>query len=152
MKYRRCRRSKSDASEVWAPRNKVFFPRPGKVYLACTGNRPPPKEDDHGTPVVLITGALTGIARATATAFAQSGAKIVVSGCHDDAGRALAAELHEAGAEAEFVRADVRHEHNAQKRIGRPEEIARAIQYIASDAASFVTGHILTVDGGKSAG
>jgi NAD(P)-dependent dehydrogenase (short-subunit alcohol dehydrogenase family) len=33
-----------------------------------------------------------------------------------------------------------------------PEEIASAIQYIASDAASFVTGHILTVDGGKSAG
>ena len=41
---------------------------------------------------------------------------------------------------------------NAQKRIGRPEEIASAIQYISSDAASFVTGHILTVDGGKSAG
>ena len=41
---------------------------------------------------------------------------------------------------------------NAQKRIGRSEEIASAIQYIASDAASFVTGHVLTVDGGKSAG
>ena len=246
------------------------------------------------TPVVLITGALTGIARATATAYAQSGAKIVVSGRHDEPGNALAAELREAGAEAEFVRADVRHEDdvralvdktvarfgrldiavnaagtegkpgpavdqtaesyaatfdtnvlgtvlsmkhelrimqaqgsgsivnisstfgheggagasiyaaskhavegltksvaleagqfgvrvnavapgpiqtamldrftggeqgkaylatlNAQKRIGRSEEIASAIQYIASDAASFVTGHILTVDGGKSAG
>jgi len=41
---------------------------------------------------------------------------------------------------------------NAQKRIGQPDEIARAILYIASDEASFVTGHILTVDGGKSAG
>ena len=41
---------------------------------------------------------------------------------------------------------------NAQKRVGQPEEIARAILYVASDDASFVTGHILTVDGGKSAG
>ena len=38
--------------------------------------------------VVLITGALTGIGRATAIAFAREGAKIVVSGRHDDKGRA----------------------------------------------------------------
>ncbi|MDL2400177.1 SDR family NAD(P)-dependent oxidoreductase [Rhizobium mayense] len=246
------------------------------------------------TPVVLITGALTGIARATAFAFAQKGAKIVASGRHDAAGAALVAELRAAGTEAEFVRADVRHgddvralvdatikrfgrldiavnaagtegqpgptveqtaetyaatfdtnvlgtilsmkhelrvmqaqgrgsivnisstfgheggagasiysasKHavegltksvalevgslgirvnavapgpiqtgmldrftggeevkaylatlNAQKRIGQPDEIARAILYVSSDDASFVTGHILTVDGGKSAG
>jgi NAD(P)-dependent dehydrogenase (short-subunit alcohol dehydrogenase family) len=244
-------------------------------------------------PVVLITGALTGIARATALAFARKGAKLVASGRHDDAGAALAAELRAAGAEAEFVRADVRHEEdvralvdaavkrfgrldvavntagtegkpgpateqtaesyaatfdtnvlgtilsmkhelrvmqaqgsgsiinisstfgheggagasiyaaskhavegltksvalefgasgirvnavapgpiqtpmldrftggedvkaylatlNAQKRIGQPDEIARAVLYLASDDASFVTGHILNVDGGKSA-
>jgi NAD(P)-dependent dehydrogenase (short-subunit alcohol dehydrogenase family) len=246
------------------------------------------------TPVVLITGALTGIAHATALAFAKQGAKIVASGRHDDAGKALVAELRAAGAEAEFVRADVRHEDdvralvdqavarfgrldiavnaagtegkpgpateqtaesyaatfdtnvlgtilsmkhelrvmlaqgkgsivnisstfghqgganasiyaaskhavdgltksvalevgssgvrvnavapgpiqtamldrftggeqgkaylatlNAQKRIGEPDEVARAVLYVASDDASFVTGHILTVDGGKSAG
>ena len=60
--------------------------------------------------VVLITGALTGIGRATAIAFAQTGARIVVSGRRDDAGRALAAELRGVGAEAEFLRADVRSE------------------------------------------
>jgi NAD(P)-dependent dehydrogenase (short-subunit alcohol dehydrogenase family) len=60
--------------------------------------------------VVLITGALTGIARATALVYARTGAKVVVSGRHDDAGAALVTELRATGAEAEFVRADVRKE------------------------------------------
>ena len=62
------------------------------------------------TPVVLITGALTGIGRATALAFAHEGARIVVSGRRDEAGQALAAELRNLGAEAEYVRVDVRHD------------------------------------------
>lgn len=59
-------------------------------------------------PVVLVTGALTGIGRATALAFARQGARLVVSGRRDDAGLALAAELRALGAQAEFLRADVR--------------------------------------------
>jgi NAD(P)-dependent dehydrogenase (short-subunit alcohol dehydrogenase family) len=255
---------------------------------------PVEKEIAMNTPVVMITGALTGIARATALAYAQKGAKIVASGRHDDAGAALVAELRAAGGEAEFVHADVRREDDvralvdetverfgrldiavnaagtegkpgpavdqtpesyaatfdtnvlgtilsmkhelrvmqaqgsgsivniastfghqgganasiyaaskhavegltksvaievaglgvrvnavapgpiqtgmldrftgneenkanlatltAQKRIGQPDEVARAIMFVASEGASFVTGHILTVDGGKSAG
>ena len=62
------------------------------------------------TPVVLITGALTGIGRAAALAFAADGSRIVVSGRHKDAGQALVAELRDLGAEAEFIRADVRHD------------------------------------------
>ena len=62
------------------------------------------------TPVVLITGALTGIGRATALAFAHEGARMVVSGRRHEAGQALAAELRNLGAEAEFVRVDVRHD------------------------------------------
>lgn len=59
-------------------------------------------------PVVLVTGALTGIGRATALAFARQGARIVVSGRREEAGVALAAELRALGAQAEFLRADVR--------------------------------------------
>src|SRR5246500_312808 len=70
-----------------------------------------PQEKLHMTaPVVLITGALTGIGRATALAFAQEGARIVVSGRRDEAGHALTQELRSLGAEAEFIRADVRRE------------------------------------------
>ena len=61
-------------------------------------------------PVVLITGALAGIGRATALAFARDKARLVVSGRKDEAGRSLVAELRALGAEAEFVRADVRRE------------------------------------------
>jgi len=50
--------------------------------------------------VVLITGALTGIGRATALAFAQEGASIVVSGRHEEEGQELVGELSKLGAEA----------------------------------------------------
>src|SRR6202162_948432 len=76
--------------------------------------------------VVLITGALTGIGRAAAVAFAKRGAKLVVSGRRDEAGKALAKELRSYGAEAEFINADVRKESDVSalvdktvKRFGR---------------------------------
>jgi NAD(P)-dependent dehydrogenase (short-subunit alcohol dehydrogenase family) len=62
------------------------------------------------TSVVLITGALTGIGRATAIAFAREGYSVVISGRHDEAGLQLAGELRKLGAETAFIRADVRHE------------------------------------------
>jgi NAD(P)-dependent dehydrogenase (short-subunit alcohol dehydrogenase family) len=68
-------------------------------------------------PVVLITGALTGIGRAAALAFAEEGSRLVVSGRHEEAGEALVAELRALGAEAEFVRADVRHEDDVRELV-----------------------------------
>jgi len=55
-------------------------------------------------PVVLITGALTGIGRAAAVAFAKKGAKVVVAGRRDEAGKALVQELRSFGSEAEFIK------------------------------------------------
>ena len=36
-------------------------------------------------------------------------------------------------------------------RIGRPEEIAYGVLYLASDESSFVTGSELVIDGGRTA-
>jgi NAD(P)-dependent dehydrogenase (short-subunit alcohol dehydrogenase family) len=85
------------------------------------------KEPFMTTPVVLVTGALTGIGRATAEAFGKRGAKVVVSGRHVEPGEALAAELSSLGAEsAVFVKADIRQEDEVRalideaiKRYGR---------------------------------
>ncbi len=78
------------------------------------------------SPVVLITGALTGIGRAAAVIFAQEGAHVVVSGRRDKQGQELVAELQALGAEAIFVRADVRKDEDVRnlvdqtvKRFGR---------------------------------
>ena len=71
------------------------------------------------TPVVLITGALTGIGRATALVYAQEGARLVVSGRNEQKGESLARELRALGAEAEFVRADVRHEDDVRSLVDR---------------------------------
>ena len=73
-------------------------------------------------PVVLITGALTGIGRATALAFARDGSRVVVSGRHDDGGQALVTELRSLGAEAEFVRADVRREDDVRNLVDKTVE------------------------------
>ena len=72
-----------------------------------------------GTPVVLITGALTGIGRAAALAFAREGNRIVVAGRHETAGQDIAAELRALGTDVEFLRADVRHEDEVRNLIDR---------------------------------
>ena len=69
--------------------------------------------------IVLITGALTGIGRAAALAFAKEGASVVVSGRKDAEGKALEAELTGLGAKAAFIRADVRHEDEVRNLIDK---------------------------------
>ena len=76
-----------------------------------------------GTPVILITGALTGIGRATALAFAKDGATVVAAGRREAEGQALEAELRALGAQAAFIKADVRHEDDVRRLVD--ETVAR---------------------------
>jgi NAD(P)-dependent dehydrogenase (short-subunit alcohol dehydrogenase family) len=87
----------------------------------------------------LITGALTGIGRAAALAFAREGSRLVVSGRHEEAGQALAIELRALGAEAEFVRADVRREDDVRDLVD--QTVARFGRLDAAVNSAGTEGH-----------
>ena len=87
-------------------------------------------------PVVVITGALSGIGRATAIAFAKNGATVVVSGRRDDAGKALADELRSFGSEAEFINADVRQEEDVRALMDRTIEQFGRLDVAVNNAAT----------------
>jgi NAD(P)-dependent dehydrogenase (short-subunit alcohol dehydrogenase family) len=69
--------------------------------------------------VVLITGGLTGIGRAAAVAFAKKGAKVVVAGRREEAGKELVKELRSFGTEAEFINADVRKDEDIRNAVDK---------------------------------
>jgi NAD(P)-dependent dehydrogenase (short-subunit alcohol dehydrogenase family) len=100
--------------------------------------------------VVLVTGALTGIGRASATAFAKSGARVVVSGRRDDAGRSFVAELRDLKAEAEFVRADVRHEEDVRNLVDRTVALFGQLDVAVNNAGTLGTPGPLTEQSAES--
>jgi len=71
------------------------------------------------SPVVLVTGALTGIGRATALAFAKTGARVAVSGRRVAEGQVLERELQQLGADAVFLAADVRDDKEVRELVDR---------------------------------
>ena len=96
------------------------------------------------TPVVLITGALTGIGRATAIAFAHKGAHIVIAARRDEAGQKLAAELREIGVEAEYWRTDVRHEDDLRSLVDKTVARFGRLDIAVNNAATEGAGGLVT--------
>jgi NAD(P)-dependent dehydrogenase (short-subunit alcohol dehydrogenase family) len=86
--------------------------------------------------VVMITGALTGIGRATAVLFAQQGADVVVSGRRDTEGRELVRELRALGANAEFVQADVRVEEQVRNLVDQTVKLYGRLDIAVNNAAT----------------
>jgi meso-butanediol dehydrogenase/(S,S)-butanediol dehydrogenase/diacetyl reductase len=90
---------------------------------------------------------VVGITRAAALEFAPAGVRVncICPGIIDTPLVAVAFGATEA------IR-ETMHRFHPLGRMGKPEEIARCVLFLASDEASFVTGHALVVDGGASAG
>src|ERR1700676_2570334 len=90
---------------------------------------------------------VVGITRAAALEFAPAGVRVncICPGIIDTPLVAVAVGASEA------IR-ETMHRFHPLGRMGKPEEIARCVLFLASDEASFVTGHALVVDGGASAG
>ena len=86
--------------------------------------------------VALVTGALTGIGRAAAIAFAQEGAKVVVSGRREKEGQELAAELQALGAEAIFVRTDVRNDDDVRKLVDQTVSLFGRLDIAVNNAGT----------------
>ena len=97
----------------------------------------------------LVTGGSRGIGRAAAQALAEAGADVIVASRNEASCRRAADEIAAAtGRRAFAAQLRVANELTALRRAGAPEEVAWAIVYLASDAASYTSGALLRVDGG----
>src|SRR3989442_13254932 len=68
--------------------------------------------------IALVTGATSGIDRATAIAFAREGAKVVVSGRREKEGNETVEFIRKGGGEATFVKTDVTSESDVAALLG----------------------------------
>lgn len=94
------------------------------------------------TPYVQSKGALIGLARAWAREFGKYG--VTVNAVSPGAFPTDAEKIHpDLAAYEERI-----YDHQAIQRRGAPEDIANILMFLASDAASFITGQTINVDGG----
>jgi NAD(P)-dependent dehydrogenase (short-subunit alcohol dehydrogenase family) len=78
--------------------------------------------DSFTNKVALITGATSGIGRATAIAFALAGASVVLAGRREEEGASVVREIEQAGGEALFVRTDVSREADVEALVTKTLE------------------------------
>lgn len=85
--------------------------------------------------VAIITGAASGIGKATAKLFAREGARVIIADLDEKLGRQVAADIQAAGGTAEFVRTDVSKFTDAQAAAARALELWGRIDILYNNAA-----------------
>lgn len=96
--------------------------------------------------VVIVTGASSGIGRATASKFAQSAAKVVAVGRNEVALNALREELADSPGELKVHLADLREESQAERLVTRTIDDFRKIDVLVNSAGIIASGSILDTD------
>ncbi|MEV4259417.1 glucose 1-dehydrogenase [Spirillospora sp. NPDC049652] len=87
---------------------------------------------------------LVGLTQTAALDYADAGVRVNALA----PGPILTEQLERAGEQAQAAAAQAM----PMRRIGAPDEVAEAVVWLCSDAASFITGAVLPIDGGKLAG
>jgi meso-butanediol dehydrogenase/(S,S)-butanediol dehydrogenase/diacetyl reductase len=93
--------------------------------------------------VVLVTGSTTGIGEACAHAFAESGAKVMVSGRHAERGRAVVEAIRGAGGSAEFTAVDLRSPGACERLVGDTIERCGGLDILVNNAGILYTASAL---------
>jgi NAD(P)-dependent dehydrogenase (short-subunit alcohol dehydrogenase family) len=90
--------------------------------------------DSFTNKVALITGATSGIGRATAIAFALAGANVVLAGRREEEGASVVREIEQAGGEALFVRTDVSREADVEALVTKTLERFGGLDFAFNNA------------------
>jgi meso-butanediol dehydrogenase/(S,S)-butanediol dehydrogenase/diacetyl reductase len=93
--------------------------------------------------VVLITGSTTGIGEACAGGFAESGAKVMVSGRHVDRGHAVVEAIRAAGGSAQFAAVDLRVAGACERLVGDTVERLGGLDVLVNNAGILYTANAL---------
>ena len=92
---------------------------------------------------VLVTGSTTGIGEACAHIFAQSGAQVMVSGRHEQRGRAVVEEIQAAGGSAQFTAVDLRAAGACERLVGDTVERLGGLDVLVNNAGILYTANAL---------
>ncbi|HEX4103004.1 MAG TPA: SDR family oxidoreductase [Pseudonocardiaceae bacterium] len=88
----------------------------------------------------LVTGATSGIGKATAMALAEHGARVVLSGRDEVRGEQVVKEIRAAGGQAYFVRAELHDEASAKALAARAKKLVGPIDVLVNNAGIYPFG------------
>jgi NAD(P)-dependent dehydrogenase (short-subunit alcohol dehydrogenase family) len=105
--------------------------------------------ESFGSKVVLVTGGSSGIGRATALAFAEAGAKVVVAARRKTEGEQTIDLIQKAGGEARFVQADVTTRTDIERLVDQCVQFYGGLDFAFNNAGIEGTPYVSTVDYGE---